>query len=322
MTKWKPAKKVPMLGNGPRFMLGQIQALPVIIRWGLPWLLTAGGIALTTYVATKAVPDIPINKQKIGLAAALGGAGFTAYLLSSTMPDDWKPLAYAAAVAGISASAYLLFTPAEGADRLTPSAKVAPGQVVPDYTAGTLLQNFVVLDDPKQTQTNGIWRQPFSDQTFDVLVSNESPQPITFFTGAKVYGENNTLLYTTPITTPKYGRVKTTLAAGAQEAIKVTIPSPSNWGGPKNPGQSQGIEFEFFRQQNDTAPFKVSNSIPIYYTFASGLESILGQVEVHDEMDPNHVIGCKKCRGKKKKSNPIVYTVPTVPVIYPPSNRF
>lgn len=312
MTKWKPAKKAPMLGNGPKFMLGQVQALPVLIRWGLPWILTAGGIALTSYVATKAIPDIPINKQKIGLAAALGGGGFTAYLLSSSMPDDWKPLAYAAAVAGIAASAYFLFTPPEGTDRVTPSGKVTPGQVVPDYTPGTLLQNFVIMDDPKQTQTNGTWRQPFSDQTFDVLVSNESSQPITFFTGVKVYGENNTLLYTSPIAAPKYGRAKTTIGPGSQDAVKVTIPSPSNWGGPKNPGQSQGVEFEFFRAQNDTTPFKVSNSIPIYYTFASGLESILGQVEVHDEMNPDHVIGCKKCKKKKKKP----FSLPQGNIVY------
>lgn len=41
-------------------------------------------------------------------------------------------------------------------------------------------------------------------------------------------------------------------------------------------------------------------------------------VEFHDELDINHVIGCKKCKKKKKKiSQP--YQLPTVPIIYPPS---
>lgn len=45
-------------------------------------------------------------------------------------------------------------------------------------------------------------------------------------------------------------------------------------------------------------------------------------VEFHDELDINHVIGCKKCRGKKKKSKPMVYTLPTVPLTYPPGGMF
>jgi len=328
MTKWKPVKKVPMLGNAPRIMLGQIQALPVLVRWGLPWLLTAGGIALTSYVATKAVPDVPINKQKIGLAAALGGGGFTAYLLSSTLPDDWKPLAYAAAVAGISASAYFLFSTPEKteADRITASPHIKPDETIPQYTPGPMLQNFVVEADPKQIQTNGTWRQPFGNQTFDVLVSNNSNQPFTFFTGVKVYGSDQVLMYTSPASAPTYGRTKTTVAAGGQEAVKVTIPKPTDWEGAKNPGSDTALQFEFFRQQTDPSPFKTSDAIPIYYTFASGLESILGvnrtspiaPVEVHDEMNPYHVMGCKKCK-RKKKYPAQQFSLPTVPLIYPPS---
>jgi hypothetical protein len=329
MTKWKPAKRVPMLGNGPRIMLGQIQALPVLIRWGLPWLLTAGGIALTSYVATKAVPEIPINKQKIGLAAALGGGGFTAYLLSSTMPDDWKPVAYAAAVAGISAGAYFLFSTPEktDADRVTPSPRINSDEVIPQYTPGPMLQNFLVQTDPKQIQTSGTWRQPFGNQTFDVLVSNNSNQPFTFFTGVKMYGSDQALMYTTPTSAPTYGRTKTTVAPGAQEVVKVTIPKPADWDGAKNPGNDNALQFEFFRQQTDPTPFKISDAIPIYYTYASGLEAILGvnttrpsgPVEFHDETNPYHVMGCKKCRGKKKKPKPMVYTLPTVPLTQPPS---
>jgi hypothetical protein len=43
-------------------------------------------------------------------------------------------------------------------------------------------------------------------------------------------------------------------------------------------------------------------------------------VEFHDEFDINHVIGCKKCKRKKKKSAP--YPLPTVPIIYPAGSQF
>lgn len=43
-------------------------------------------------------------------------------------------------------------------------------------------------------------------------------------------------------------------------------------------------------------------------------------VEFHDELDINHVIGCKKCRRKKKKPAP--FQLPTVPIVYPASNQF
>lgn len=328
MTKWKPAKRVPMLGNGPRFQLGQVQALPVLIRWGLPWILTAGGIALTSYIAANALPKVPINKDKIGLAAAFAGGGFTAYFLSGTMPDEWKPLAYAAAVAGIAGGAYFLFSTPEKteADRATASPGVKPEEVIPKYTPGPMLQNFVVQEDPKQTKTNGVWRQPHGDQTYDVLVSNNSKQPFTFFTGARIYGDNQVLLYRSPTVTPVYGRTKTTIApGGAQETVKVTVPSPSNWGTPRYDAEGFAIDFEFFREQTDPTPFKVSNAIPIVYSYLSGLESLLGQtnlhgetkpivmVEVHDEMDPYHVMGCKKCKRKKKKAP---FSLPQGRIVY------
>ena len=41
--------------------------------------------------------------------------------------------------------------------------------------------------------------------------------------------------------------------------------------------------------------------------------------EFHDELDINHVIGCAKCKRKKKyPAQP--FTLPTVPLIYPASD--
>lgn len=38
-------------------------------------------------------------------------------------------------------------------------------------------------------------------------------------------------------------------------------------------------------------------------------------IEFHDELDLNHVIGCKKC--KRKKKNRQQFGLPTVPLMYP-----
>lgn len=43
-------------------------------------------------------------------------------------------------------------------------------------------------------------------------------------------------------------------------------------------------------------------------------------VEFHDELDINHVIGCKKCKKKKKSVGP--YQLPTVPIVYPAGSQF
>lgn len=340
MTKWKPAKRVPMLGNGLRFKIGQGPLIPLevaaagglwsgLVTWVLPWLAVSGGIALTSYATSKSLPSVPINKKNIALASALIGGGGTSYFVGQGLSDAYRPWAYAAAVAGIAAGTYLLFSTPDTteADRATASPQIKPEEVIPKYTPGPMIQDFHVETDPTQDKTAGTWRQPFGNQTFDVFVTNNSNQAFTFFTGVKVYGSNQVVMYTSPTSAPIYGRTKTTVAPGKQEVIKVTIPKPTNWNGPLNPGEDNALQFEFFRQQTDPTPFLISDAIPIYYTPFSGLESILGvnrtsPVEVHDEMNPYHVMGCKKCRGKKKKPKPMVYTLPTVPLTYPPGGMF
>lgn len=42
-------------------------------------------------------------------------------------------------------------------------------------------------------------------------------------------------------------------------------------------------------------------------------------VEFHDELDINHVMGCKKCKRKKRRPED-QFGLPTVPLIYPPSD--
>jgi hypothetical protein len=46
------------------------------------------------------------------------------------------------------------------------------------------------------------------------------------------------------------------------------------------------------------------------------ISQIAVAVEFHDEFDINHVMGCKKC--KRKKKNGQQFGLPVVPLVYPP----
>lgn len=273
MTKWKPAKKVPMLGNGIRHQLGIPAVVPVIVKWGLPWLLTAGGIAVTSLVASKSIPEVPINKKNIAVASALAGAGLTSFFLSDTIPDGWKPVAYAAAVAGIAGGAYFLFKePALlPVPDIIPSKRVAPESQVPPWAPGQLLEAFTVFVDPDQPNTGGSRRWLYGDQNYEVIVKNESNTPITFFVGAEVYTAGATRLYRSPGPSDvKYGRKKVTLAPSNQEGndkrVIVTVPELKGTWWESGYSNGIGVNFEFFRQGDDNAAFKVSESMPIHFS--------------------------------------------------------
>jgi hypothetical protein len=275
-TTWKPAAaKRPMLTNGlsgPQ--LGQWQ--PVLIsaaRWLLPWLAVSAGVALTSNVAKNALPEVPINKKNIALASALMGAGATSYFISEGISDQYKPWAYAAAVAGIASGLYYLFQEPspESAPEIIPSKTVPPNQQVPAWSPSQMLEAFTVYVDPDQPNTGGTRRWPTSDQNYEVVVKNESSKPLTFFVGAEVYGVGSKRLYRSPDSKdPKYGRKKVTLAPTGQPGndtrVILTVPPIEGTWWQSGYGEGIAVDFEFFRQGDDTAPFKVSESIPIHYT--------------------------------------------------------
>jgi hypothetical protein len=107
------AQRPAMMGNlHPAFraQMGIAPALVVAAKWGPTLLLTVGGFAAAAFAAKSAIPEIPINKEKIGLAAGLGGVGITSYLIADVVPEGWRAIPYALAAAGIGSSLYFLFS--------------------------------------------------------------------------------------------------------------------------------------------------------------------------------------------------------------------
>lgn len=273
MTKWKPAKK-PMLGNG-RVQMGVVGPIvATAARWLLPWLAVSGGMALTSYTASKALPNVPINQKNIGISSALIGAGTVAYFISEKLSEAQKPFAYAASVGGIAAGLYFLFKEAspEPTPDIIPSKYIPPGQEVPAWTPGQMQQAFTVYADPDQPNTGGSRRWLSGDQNYEVVVKNDTSSTVSFFVGAEVYEAGSTRLYrSTNQSDPKYGRKKVTLAPAGQPGndarVIVTVPSikGSWWESYAGPGVA--VDFEFFRQAEDNTPFKVSEPIAIQYSF-------------------------------------------------------
>lgn len=337
MNKWKPApRKGAMLSNrSPQLGAGPLAAaVPILIKWGLPFVAWAGGAFVATKIVSSAVPDVPINKGKIGLSSAFIGGGLTSYFLSEGLPEAWRPISYALAVAGVAAGTYLLLTPEEKEDpRTLPGGYVPPAQVVPAYTPAPMIQNFSVFADPRQPNTGGDRRWPYGDQTYEVLVTNKSDKDLTFFVGVSMWVDSdknlgdNVLIYRTPNVLPVYGRQKVTIlrpgipTEGREKRIDVIVPSFSDIGTKANLTglrKDVAVQFQFFRQQNDMEPFKVSDAFTISYTLMSFMSGSNG-AEFHDELDINHVIGCKKCKRKKRRPENEV-GLPTVPLVYPPSD--
>lgn len=274
---WKPAPhKAPMLGNG-RAQMGLVAAIPIgwkiLLNVGLPLVIGAGAIALTSSTVKSAVPEIPINKKNIGIAALLGGGGLAGYYLSDMLPEGYKPVGYAIAVAGIASSLYFLFkAPAVGdSAEIIPSHVVTTSERVPPWSPSQMIEVFTVFADPDQPNTGG-WRRFPGDQEYEVIVRNESNQPITFFTGLELYGRGLTRIFRSPgPSNPTVGRKKVTLAPsgspGASQAIRLTIPENYQRQNIIPLYKDLAVNFEFFRQGNDEQPFKVSESFPITYGF-------------------------------------------------------
>lgn len=262
-----------MLSNGRRFELGNplAVAIPVLLRWGLPFLLVSGGMLVTSEVVKKTFPEVPFNQKNIGKASLIGGAGVASYMFADVLPDAYKPIGYALGVVGVGISLYLLLTPPEK-EGAVPNPYVPSGEIFPPLTPGPLLTQFNVLPDAEQKTTGGWRRWPYNDQTFEIVVENFTNQTITFFTGVGMYpsGYTRDYIYRTPPVDVNYGRTKWTVPAGGSERIKVTVPPWSQL--PRQGGENNfAVDFEFFRSRDDREPFKVSAPITINYSFGSFL---------------------------------------------------
>lgn len=282
---WAPARKPPMLGNGPAFrpQMGLpviAPALAAFAKWGLPWLLTAGGIAIAAGATKSIFPEVPINKEKIGLAALLGGAGATAYLLSDTIPESWRPVSYALAVVGVSSSLYFLFTPSPAAPPPPPAPEIPPEEVpekyrVPGtyqnpYPPGWLAQMITVELDPAQTNTGGTWRNKHADQDYAVSLRNKSDRELWFYAGLKILDDWGDPVKPptdplfpggrSPASPTVYGRQLVSLKAGEPKSIILKAPA---LGGFTLTSYNTTVEVELFRNYRDTEPFMRSPAISV-----------------------------------------------------------
>lgn len=242
--------------HGPQ--LG-IPILPIIARWGLPWILTAGGIAVAALTTKSILPSLPINQQKIGLAALLGGAGVTSYMVSDLVPQEWRAIPYAIAVAGVASAAYFLFSQPEPspekAVRFREEA-IRPEEQVP-RTPGQLLALLSVQIDPNQANTGGLIRSAVSDQEFDFVVRNKGNRPLTFYAGLAVLNVEQKEVFRSQLNEGPYGRLRMTAQPGDSKGRLRSGAFGAFVSGVVT------VEIELFESLSATIPFLRSSSIAV-----------------------------------------------------------
>lgn len=322
MTKWKPAnKKPPMLGNGNS--LGGYQ---LGIVW-VPLLATAGRFLIPLAVGTGAYfaftgedekgdkTTLGISNRKIAYSALAGGIGAAAFLGSSILPENVRPIGTVVGAIGTAAAIAILFWP--DPKKLPERAIVKDGSVpidqeLPRNTASAVLNNTFKLRMPEeQSLTTGKVRSVHKPQEYEFEVTNYSGKPLSAIFGAKITDPTTTsLIHRTPATDePSYGRRAYTVPPdNMPHTYKVKVPDldiPLEWWGQYFSGRVVDVGIEVFRNLSDDKSFFESNPIAIRYA-QTGIE--LGstqsvapvQVALHDERDPNHVIGCAKCKKKRR----------------------
>jgi hypothetical protein len=275
----------PMMGNvHPAFraQMGIAPAVAVAVKWGLPWLLTAGGIAVTAVATKNIFPNVPINYEKIGVAALLGGGGVAAYLMSSTLPEDWRPVSYAAAVAGVAVAAYVLFSPGPPPD-LKPPTEGVPGNTAPlgqDFfdptkvAPGPLKEMFRIELPRSQSRTGGTGKSTLTPQTYEIFLENRSDRTLSPFVGLAIYDEDFRRIWWSPSRDPVYGRKMYTLAPGERQSVTLMVPpfAPvTSWW--KAGGGPVWVRAQIFVRRDDPirTPAMESEDIPIDYA-PTGIE--------------------------------------------------
>jgi hypothetical protein len=260
--------KPPMLANS-RIQLGFVAAAApmgwaLVANIGVPLLIGAGIIAITGTAVKSAIPEIPINRDKIGVASLVGGGGVAAYYLSGLLPENWKPVAYFGAVAGLALSGYFLFSPGEKKPPEQPvSATILPrevpvGQEVQQAPPGWLSNLLVVQLDPRQERTGGSTRGMFKDQEYAFASRNQSNVKLSFFAGLDIRDDGLNSIFRSRPEPTSIGRKMFAIPSGGTLAETLMAP-PINFWFP----QTITVTVQFFRKRDDLQPFLESDPIPV-----------------------------------------------------------
>lgn len=264
---WKPAAyRAPMLSNR-RYEMGNPLALavPILIRWGLPFLLVSGGMLLTTGAAKQAFPNVPFNQENIGISSLLGGIGVASYMFADVLPEEYKGIGYAIGVLGVGSSLYLLFQKPEKKSSYTKEPD--PDNIVPSYYSSVPPLNIYV--DPEQRNVGGLrrWLNPLSSggEDFEVQVKNLSRNELTFYVGLEAFieGPNGIQrIHRSPEKDPYYGRKEETLAPMEERNIVLSLPFIDKI----QQAKDFAVDFEFFRRPGDQQAFHTTGALPMTST--------------------------------------------------------
>lgn len=281
MIAYKPAAagrpKAPMLSNGhPQMGMAFLAAMAP--AW--PWIagilgvgLSAVGVSYLLRSETEKWKEASgLNLKNIPKAVLSAGAGAISLAVSGSIEGIPKVVATSVGIAGLAGALYLMFS----SDGEQPQAPPLPPDVMPSLPPakatfpapvwqGDVLRALTLTLPPDQPNTGGTRRVIWKDQWYEALVRNESDQPLDFFVGANIYDEDDGVIFSSDKVTPPYNRTHVQLGprGSGKEAASIKMLTPGQGLGTGN----VGVSVELFRNRDESAPFLVSNSIPILYTY-------------------------------------------------------
>jgi hypothetical protein len=236
---------------------------PVLLTAGrvlLPWIVAGGAI----YVGGRLLKDeLGIQTSHIPQAAITGGLGAAAFVSAGLIPDEWKPVAYIAGIAGSAASIYFLFKQAPAPPPPSPAPGIlprtaAPGTEIPSESAGVLAENLQVALDPLQETTGGTTRSTFTQQEYSFSIRNDYGRNIQVFAGLAIYDASQNLFFSSPPLPTVIGRKLLAIPAGGAISDVLVAPRIVLW-----LPQTVTVEIQLFRNRDDREPIVRSEAIPI-----------------------------------------------------------
>lgn len=265
-----------MLSNGAaHHSLGQAQlAIPFLVwasRLALP--MIAGAAIYTSITRKEETTGEPktfgVDNWRIAYSALAGGIGTAAWLTGSLLPENVRPVATVIGVLGTAAAVSVLFWPSPTAASEQPKGQLPPGSIKPEHQAPSLAPNKlsqILTIFPAKESSEDYWRSTFKDQTYNLIVRNDSDKEIRFYAGLDVYwGDTSESIFKSPPIDPKYGRKEVRVPPHDEVTEILTAPAlGSFWQAPLG---NAAISFEAFRERDVKDPFVISKAFPVYFYY-------------------------------------------------------